>query len=768
MTVSASPSQTKRTYFYLHNTTSTPDVNGYQTFFIMNTSQRWSATPATVRNLQRLYHYWYLYPTLASEYTLNGVISFGIWINATGTEPSGTPTITLYERNVNGTETEVYSYTFGSMQLYNVPSYLNLTVPETVTYTFSKGSSIKLYFEIVVGASTYAQLWFDTMTYDSFLILESADYMQIAWVKTFDANYTERATFETTWNESQRKVIIRANLTDPFGGYDINQVNITLTDPLGNVIWDDKPMNRALGLPVSWSTIFQADWSYPGNAISGTYNISVTAVDNTGYHYNYYYRHYSFGPYLETAFAQFNMGISHQINFLTIDTLSRPLAGANVKVKYHDVLAAQGFTDAYGNFSTLLSTGFYNVSVYWQGTLVNSTINYEVTAPANVTLLCLVYDVEVEVVDSLNAPLEDAEVFIAFPNGTSTILPLHTDVNGTIPLLLTPYGNYNFVVYWRGTIVNRTQTVLDFNGIFTIHCQVYTVTLSLVDTLEEPLANALIVLDAPNGTSNLALFTDLSGNVTLTRISNGTYEFTIIWQLTPILTVSMYTDSNSPIVIECPLYYLTIETVDSIGEALSNAEVFVQSPAGTKAVYLTNSTGHVTLSQVPRGYYNFTVIWLGVSVNSTSSVLIDRNLPVYTISTSVYSLRVQVVDSQGNPMTGVSVILTGSHLTKTGVTDENGDVEFRQLPTGDYNVNASYVGQYAFALWLKTGSESVTLDETQTVTIQLAYPPTSVEVLSSTFPWMLIGVLIAVIAGFLVPMVFKKWKARTKTPKMPK
>ena len=665
---------------------------------------------------------------------------------------------------------------------------------------------------------------------------------------------------------------------------------------------------------------------------------------------------------------------------------------------------------------------------------------------------------------------------------------LYTDIDGRISLPLTPYGTYSFTVYWQGTMVNKTQTTLNFNGVFTINCRVYTVVLSLVDSLEKPLANALIVLNAPNGTSNLAIFTDLYGNVVLPRVSNGTYEFTIVWQLTPILTVSEYIDANTPIVIQCPIYYLTVRAVDSIGEALSGAEIVAHFPTGIKTVYIANSTGYVTLSQIVGGYYNFTVLWFGFPVNSTDYLLVDANLPTYTIkcsvyyltvavvdsmgealshaqvvaespagmksiyttnatgyfelsqiagghyrftvfwfgasvnitsvfvdanlpvfviktqvyypkfyivdskgeplveasvtitgavtqtrltdrngnvifdqiplgnaelivmwhnvrvsstepifinrsipaytvatrvyyltfkvvdskgialfnakvttqfptgikvvfttnstghvelsqialgnysfrvswfgvsvnsttlfidsniptytlitqvyhptfhivdgdgaplagatvslkgaittigstnqsgevnfsqipigefevvvlwhdirvsssdpiivdrnqptyviNTSVYSLIVYVVDSNGNPLEGASVTLAGPHLTQTGITDSEGKAEFQQLPANSYNINASYVGYYAFSLWLKAGSESVTLDETQTVTIQLAYPPAAVEVLSSTFPLILVGVLITAIAGFLIPKVLKKWKThRAKKPK---
>lgn len=1098
----ASPSQEKLMHFYFHWLEKPVYVGGRDQHYIMNTTQFFQAYNNSIYKAvgsPKLVVAFYLYPHLAGSVTFNGTWRVFVWVNGSALKPCEWD-IQFFEIDSGGTtiwdSDLIDPIVTGGPAGY--PGYLspqilcyNLSTPNPITHTFTQDTTIVVEITINPGADIACELWYDSPTFPSKAIFPSMDYARPSSVRTYDVNGTERNVFEMYWNESQRKVVVRANVTDPFGGYDIYMVNVTIFDPASNPVLDNVNMIRtsdALWV-FSYSHIYEANWTYPETAMSGNYTVKVSVVDNNGY---YHYLTYSiYDPYIEYGYHSFSIGISYQINFFTVDTISRPLVGATVSVLHFNVLMVQGITDNNGNFSVMLATGFYNITVYWQNTLVNTTINYEVAAPANVSLLCLVYDVEVEVVDSLNAPLENAEVFITFPNGTVTILPLYTNINGRIPLLLTPYGTYDFTVYWQGTMVNKTQTTLNFNGIFTISCRVYTVVLSLVDSLEKPLANALIVFNAPNGTSNLAIFTDLYGNVSLIRVSNGTYEFTIIWQLTPILMVSEYIDANTPIIIQCPVYYLTVRAVDSMGEALSGAEVVTQFPTGIKTVYITNSTGHVTLSQIIGGYYNFTVIWFGFPVNSTDPLLVDTNLPVYTvecsvyyltvevvdslgealsnaqvvvqspaglksvyiangtghlelsqiaggnysftvfwfgvsvnvtslfidanlpvftittrvyypifyvvdskgeplanasvtltgaltrtgftdqsgiitfdqiptgnfelivmwhyvrvsstdpilidrsasaytiatyvyyltfkvvdstgmalsnarviaqfptgikaiyitnstghvelsqiavgnynfvvswfgvsvnstdlfinaniptytiitqvyhptfyvvdgdgtpligatvslsgvtttigstdqsgkitfsqipigdfdvivlwydirvspsepilvdrnqpaytISTSVYSLMVQVVNSHGNPMTGVSVTLTGPHLTQTGVTDKNGNVEFRQLPTNDYNINASYVGQYAFALWLKTGSESVTLNETQTVTIQLAYPPTTVEVLSSTFPWILVGVLIAVIASFLIPIVLKKWKAfRTKTPKTPK
>jgi hypothetical protein len=705
VTAASSNSQEKPMHFYFHWLENPVYVGGRDQHFIMNTTQFFQPYNNSIYKdvgSPKLVVDFYLYPHLAGPVTFNGTWRVFVWVNASALKPTEW-SLQFFEVTSGGNVTwdsgVISPIVTGGPAGY--PGYLspqilcyNLSTPSPVAHTFSKDSTVVVEITINPGADVSCELWYDSSSFPSKAIFPSLNYARPSTIKTYDVNGTERNIFEMYWSESQRKVVIRANVTDPFGGYDIYKVNVTVSDPVGNKVLDDVNMTRVMDIlwAFNYSNVYEANWTYPETALSGNYTIKVSVIDNNGYYYYLTYNVYD--PYIEHGYHSFSIGISYQINFLAVDTLARPLAGAVINVIHFDVLTAQGITDINGSFSVKLAAGLYNITVYWQGTIVNSTVNYEVVAPANVTLFCLVYDVEVEVVDSLSDPLENAEVFILFPNGTTTILPIHTDANGKIPLPLIPYGIYDFTVYWQNTLVNKTQTTLDFNGILTIRCRVYTVTLSLLDSLDKPLANALIVFNAPNGTSNLAIFTDLYGKVTLTRISNGTYEFTIIWQLTPIYTVSPYIDSNTPITIRCPVYYLTVKAVDSIGEALSGAEIIAQFPAGTKTVYIANSTGHVKLSQIIAGYYNFTVLWGGTPVNSTSPLLVSSSgLPVYTIECSVYYLTVRTVDSLGQALSNAEVFVQSPVGTETVyLTNNTGYVRLSQIPGGNYNFRVLWYG----------------------------------------------------------------------------
>jgi hypothetical protein len=94
------------------------------------------------------------------------------------------------------------------------------------------------------------------------------------------------------------------------------------------------------------------------------------------------------------------------------------------------------------------------------------------------------------------------------------------------------------------------------------------------------------------------------------------------------------------------------------------------------------------------------------------------------------------------------------------ITDEDGIAEFKQIPMGNYELKATYLGQYAFMSWSKAGSKAVNLDQMKTVKILLAYPPATMEVLSSALPWMILGASISLMILLLAPRIYKKLKAK--------
>lgn len=524
----------KSIILYLHNTTDSLYVNGYETFYIMNTTRQWSTSPSTVKNLHVLYHYWYLYPALASDCTINGRVSLGIWINATGTTPSGTPTVTIFERSSNGTEVEVNSWTFGNMRLYNVPSYLNLTT--SFNHSFKRGSSTKLYFSIVVGASTDAQLWFDTESFDSRLVIESMDSLKVSSVKTYNVYDNETTVFSALWNATERKVVIRTDLTDPFGGYDIYQVNFTLIDPAQQVIIENQTMIRVLGDSFSYSNVYEVVWIYADDVVLGNYTIIVTAVDNSGY--SYYCGasgvYGSYGQYLERGYGSFFMGTPYFVRIKTVDTHERILENAHVYALSREVVIGHGYTNASGWWTATLYSGFYNITVYWQGILV-AREQIAVAAEANFTITCNVYDPSFKIIDDVDDPLPQAPVYIQSPNGTVNILPMYTNENGFINMTQMPTGNYTLTVWWKGVMVQETVKTVDSDGPYVIRCRVYRLTVNVLGNDGSVVHGAYVWVYTDAGVPYDFKMTDPSGKAVF-RLPIGTYRIETFYSTAYMLT----------------------------------------------------------------------------------------------------------------------------------------------------------------------------------------------------------------------------------------
>jgi len=575
-------STTKKILFYLHNNTATPYVNGYQTFYTMNTSQQWSTTPTIVKNIQKLNHYWYLYPTLASNYTLSGKISFGLWINATGVTPSGTPTLTLYERDASGTETQVYSYTFGSTRLYNVPSYLNLTAT-TTPVIFREGSSIKLVFEIVVGASNYAQIWFDTYTYDSNLILESADYMLVSSVKTYDFNGAERTIFSVIWNTTERNVTIRANVTDPFGGYDIYRVQVTVTNPLGTAVVLNQAMNKFSGTSFSFLNNYEFVWAYPTDAVLGNYSVTVTAIDNTGYaYYNGAMGVYgSYGPYEEHGYTSFFMGSPFFVQIRTLDTHANVLNSAYIEAVSSGVTIEKGYTNASGWWTATLYSGYYNVKVYWQGTSV-ATQPLNVTESTSLTITCSVYYPAFKVVDDVDSALPEAQLYLTSPNGTTNIVPFYTDAKGFFNLTKIAGGSYKFTILWKGVVVYDTTLTVNSDGPYTLKTHVYKLTVKVLGNNAAPVYGAYVIVYTQSLVGYGLETTDAAGEAVF-RLPEGTYRIDARYS---------------------SVYWLTVVTASATESAIS---------------VTTSNTKTIILADYPPAIWLTTAFWLLMALVAVSA-----------------------------------------------------------------------------------------------------------------------------------------------------
>jgi len=585
-TVYAQPSSNaKPLHFYFHYIDVPVSVAGTQTHYIMNTTRLFQAYNNSVHKTigqPKIMVDFYLYPNLAGPVAINGTWQVFLWVNGSALKPC-TWNIQFFEVNSGGAKVwdsgmlspTVIGGPTGLPGYLDVPVYCyNLSSP--LDHTFSPGNTIVVEATINPGATVECRVWYDSASYPSKAILPCRNYARPSAVRTYNANYTETNLFSVFWNESQRKVVVRANVTDPFGGYDIYMVNVTILNPANETVIDNVNMTRVSdGLwTVHYLHIYEANWSYPETAMSGDYMIKVSVVDNNGY---YHYADYStFEPFIEYGFHIFSIGVQYPVQVRTIDWHDQAMANANVRAVSDDIVLRSGYTNSSGWLETMLWAGRYNITIYWYGVEV-AREPVEITNASSLTIKCKVYYPSFKVVDDVDNALPEAEVYIKSPNGTLGVPPFYTSTNGAVDLEQAPAGSYTFTILWKGITVQDTIIAVDSDGPYTVKTRVYQLTVKVLGNNEVPVEGAYVIVYTQSGVGYGLELSDADGEATF-RLPEGTYKIDVRFS---------------------SVYWLSVVTANA-----------------TKPSYTVNSseTLTITLAEIPPAMWTTLGFWLLMAV----------------------------------------------------------------------------------------------------------------------------------------------------------
>lgn len=442
--------------FFFHYIDSPVTVAGLQTKYIMNTTRdfRFSTQEEAHANslykpigLPKIVVDFYLYPNFAGPVTINGTWQVFIWLNGSAYKPA-TFTLNFKEVTIGGVELwdsgQLNPTLTSSVGAYiDVPVYnYNLSVP--LTHTFVPDTTLLVEFEVNAGSSADTRVWYDSHLYPSKVILPVQDYARPVSIKTYSVDYAETSLFHCNWTESWRKVIIRANITDPFGGYDVNIVNITILDPYGQAVLEETEMSRISNgqWHVNYLHVFEANWSYPTTAELGNYTVIVTVIDNNGY-----YHHLdsgSFEPFIEEESYMFSIGIIVYYDpiFLITDDADDYLPNSQVYITWRngttDTLPRYTSSDGSINLSRV-PAGNYGFTILWKDVVVGQTTVY-VDSDGPYTIKTQVYQLTIQVYGNNGMPINGAYVIVNTQSGVGYGLDT-TDKTGKA-LFRLPSGIY--------------------------------------------------------------------------------------------------------------------------------------------------------------------------------------------------------------------------------------------------------------------------------------------------------------------------------------
>ena len=470
--------------YYLHHVDTPVDVAGIQTKYVMNTTKWFSYLTQQDAHANSFYKPvgqpkiaidFYLYPNLAGPVTINGTWQTFVWVNGSAYKPTGF-TVQFYEITVGGAtlwDSGARNPTVTSSigEYIDVPVYnYNLSTP--LTHAFNAGTSVQVHLEVNAGSSADTRIWYDSPLYPSKLILPAQDYARPASVKTYAYDNSETNMFYYNWSESQRIVIVRATVADPFGGYDIYRVNMTMLDPTGTQVIDNVDMERTSD--GQWLTRFantyEANWTYPATAKLGNYTVNVSVIDNNGY-----YRHQgtgSFGSFIEHNDHVFQMGeiVYYDPAFHIVDDTDASLPNAQVYVTWpnstRDVLPRYSDVNGWINLTRVIPAS-YAFTVLWKDVVVKQEAIY-VDSNGPYTIKTEVYQLTVNVLGNNGAAVHGAYVVVYTQAGVGYGLDT-TDAGGQAVFKL-PKGIYNVEAHYSGeywlkvVTTSATQTAVTIDA----------------------------------------------------------------------------------------------------------------------------------------------------------------------------------------------------------------------------------------------------------------------------------------------------------------
>ncbi len=709
----------KEKTLYLHNETGT--VNG-NTVTMMNTTMG-DEHNIEVEVEETMQLDWYLDPPFVGNFTLNGTISAHIWAkteDVTGDRNQLTFHMELLE--IPAGEDPPTTIVQASSDTYEeIPTVFDeysVSTELDERYEVGVQSRLQVIIQIEGDGNFPKPVAYGDSEYPSRLEVGTEDYIDVDTFTILDSDYNESYDFRLGADETV--IHFNTSITDPFGGYDINRVNLTVEGPEGIVFYRE-PMIKVSGNDTSYRSNYTYEWDY-GGVPEGEYTAIVSAVDNTGYHYRYPDNpgDETYGGHLESAENDFWIGAErHFVHFKTVDALNETMEDAKVSIYSSPGMEEVTFnlTDEEGITNISVTDGEYLIRVYWEEVVVNETM-YQVSGDISygeaIVMNCSVYELAYQVLDSRDNEVGNANLFIRHPNGT--LLRRVTDQDGEVKREQTPFGNYTVTTEWLGREVEYTEHYLDSTDYVILEANVYYLEISTVDSHEEPVSE-VHVSSRFNDTERLAdaKLTDINGETPMrlpgTEQQFG-YDLLFQWRGVDVgQSEDEPLESDRDLEFELEIYYIDFSLTDSIGEDLEDATLSIYNvETDTLAnTGVTDEEGEVTL-RLPRGPHEILVTWRGLEVaEEDHEVIGDASLE---IECAVYHVDFTAMDSQEEPLAGSRI--TVSHqdvgLLNSETADEEGNVSMR-LPGASLDVEVDWRGVTVF-------SETIAIDSNDPILLE--------------------------------------------------
>jgi hypothetical protein len=691
-------SSPKSKQMYFHTLADTVNVGGATTTNVMDTTR--GGVQTELSSVMRVVARWFAYPAFPEGVTINDSATFSLWARASA---ASSPTFTywLYSVQQDGTRTQLFTGGPGAVAL--TTTYQKRTFTATIApAALPPNSTLELQVEVFGNAATTYFIAWGSDARDSGFAGTFGEHLEVASVATLDHLRMGRVNFLPT--ASNKTMYVAADVTDPFGGYDIHWVNVTIRAPSGTEIVSNATMSKTSGFFNSFLSTFEFAWNYSGQP-SGVYACTVYATDKNGY--------YSFlanssdptrGGHLEKMDFSFTIGtFPFYVNFRVVDSLGVPLAGITLIARVAGTEVNRNVTNAQGIANISLFAGTYSMVAVWQAVEVSAqsyTVTGSVGSGNPVQVTASVYSPSIQIADSRGAGLYRASVFVTHPNGSTTPLPYRTNATGEFTIPRTAGGAYWFRASWLGVQVADVGGAIASNAPVVVQAAAYYLDITIIDSAGRPLPGASAV--ARNSTTGTVMDSRVSdaGGLAQIVLPVGRYDVDVLWSNTLVSGLKDYfLGADGAVTVVASVFYLSVVATDSRGAPVADASVTIgsETTGDVLAVGVTDAAG-LMAHRVPTGDVRVQVRWLDVPVADRRNVNIAGNLTL-NVTVDVFYVKLAVLDDHGNPVEGATIdaeVL--GRIGASGTTSAAGEAELR-LPKTTVRLLVHWRGSLVKATW---------------------------------------------------------------------
>jgi uncharacterized repeat protein (TIGR01451 family)/fimbrial isopeptide formation D2 family protein len=223
-------------------------------------------------------------PALQTAFALSAnPIPVRLWLTRSGNTPGGR-VVTVTLTSSSGFSTSV-NPSFTPPNSTTTPTLFNFNLPNTLVRNFPAGTTFTL--TVSNGGSNNITIWpngNNTAGNNSRIEFPATTVINIDSVGTYSAAFNGGVA-QNTFHPGNN-VFVRAQVSDPFGSFDISSARITIIDP-ANVTQVNNALMTAQGAPATCnstsaaSCIFQYPYTLPASPTLGGWTVRITANEGT-------------------------------------------------------------------------------------------------------------------------------------------------------------------------------------------------------------------------------------------------------------------------------------------------------------------------------------------------------------------------------------------------------------------------------------------------------------------------------------------------------